>query len=169
MSLFLPRDADFLRTLDVLLLVLGMLLSCMEAPLDVFLVFFFDCNGNILGLVFFLSVMLVIVFSFDLLPESIYFPKEVYVGILSAAIDFDLDLDFDLTTFPFRDAEVDLTLDGAPPERWEYFDRLSALIFYATLLACWKVYCSCERLTGVLLGFLFLILDIFKVCELALC
>ena len=121
-----------------------MTIPFIDAPFEEFLVFF-DLSGIIVGLLFdntaiwvhpwlifgflfFLTVMLVIVLS-NLLPESINFPKEVCVGIRSPAIaDFDLDLDFDLRVIDFLETE-DLTLDGAPPERWEYFDMLSALIF----------------------------------------
>ena len=57
-------------------------------------------------------------------------------GAETTALDLDLLLDFVVLTFPenFRDAETDLTLDGAPPDRWEYLDKLSDLIFCATLL-----------------------------------
>ena len=98
-----------------------------DNPLEGFLVFF-DFSGIIVGFLFFLTVMFVMVLSV-LLPESMNFPKEVCVGIRSlVTADFDLDLDFDLRMPDFLETE-DLTLDGAPPERCEYFDMLSALIF----------------------------------------
>ena len=122
-SSFLPYD--FLRVLDLLLLV--DVNPFIDAPFEGFLVFF-DFSGIIVGFLFFLTVMFVIVLSI-LLPESINFPKEVCVGIRSpVTADFDLDLDFDLGSPDFLETD-DLTLDGAPPERWEYFDMLSALIF----------------------------------------
>ena len=66
-------------------------------------------------------------------------PNEVSVGMYSPFLHgtaADLDLALDLLTLlvlaDFLEAEcldVDLTLEGAPPDKWEYFDMLSALIF----------------------------------------
>lgn len=162
-----PLDTDFLlRVFDAHFLFEGwMLFACIvEAPFEGFR-FFFDFKGNILGYLLFLSV------TFTILAEdsAMVFPNEACLGTFSLFIyaDLDFDLDLDLRKFELF-LDVDLKFDGAPPDRYEYFDTLSALIFWFTLLCYWKLYCSFSRFIDVLLAFFFDLDKHLRVWELVL-